>query len=76
MSNSYNTFGSRIFKITRLQKTLTISSSLRISNPYRFLGVIDLLLVCSLHLNRWEQKLCWVRVSLTLHELDMARHGG
>ena len=75
MTNRNYTLGGGILKVSRLQQTLPIASSLWTSNPHRLLGVIDLLLVSSLHLNGREQELCGIRVHSALHQLDMARHG-
>merc|ERR1719365_249115 len=77
MTNSNNTLAGRILNISRFKKTLTVSRGLGIRDPDRLLGIIRLLLVSSLHFNRREQKLRWVRVRLTsLCKLDMTRHVG
>merc|ERR1712012_1535740 len=75
VTNSNQTLGGGILQISRLQDTLSVSSSLGVRDPDRLLGVIRLLLVSSLHLNGWQQELCGVRVHSTLDQLDMARHG-
>merc|ERR1719443_1191546 len=74
VTNSHNTLGSRIIIVSRLQNTFSVSSSLRIRDPDRLLGIIRLGLISSLHLNRGKQELSGIWVHSPLHQLDMARH--
>merc|ERR1719394_1775478 len=75
MSDTNNTFGGRVLNVSRLQKTLSVSTSLGIRNPNRLLGIIGLLLVSSLHVKGREQELSGIWVHSTLDQFDMARHG-
>merc|ERR1719443_178559 len=74
MSDTNNTLGGRILDVTRLQKTLSVSSSFGIRNPDGLLGIIGLLLISSLHVQGRKQELSGVWVHSTLDQLDMARH--
>merc|ERR1712012_1100676 len=76
MSHGHNTLGGGILQVSRLNDSLSVSSRLRVRDPDRLLRIIGLGLVSSLHLNGGEQELCGIRVHSTLHQLDMARHGG
>jgi len=77
MTNRNHALAGRVFKVSGLQGTLTVSSTLGVRDPYRLLGIIGLLLISPLHIHRREQKLSWVWVGLTrLGELDMTRHDG
>merc|ERR1719420_1442037 len=75
VSDTNNTFGGRVLNVSRLQKTLPVSTSLGIRNPNRLLGIIGFLLVSSLHVKGREQELSGIWVHSTLDQFDMARHG-
>merc|ERR1719270_1179328 len=75
MSDTNNTFGGGVLNVSRLQKTLSVSTSLGIRNPNRLLGIIGFLLVSSLHVKGREQELSGIWVHSTLDQFDMARHG-
>merc|ERR1719245_2698315 len=75
VSNTNNTLGGWVLNVSRFQKTFSVSSSLGIRNPNGLLGIIWLLLVSSLHVQRREQELSGIWVHRPLDQLDMARHG-
>merc|ERR1719480_769664 len=51
MTHSHDTFGCWILNITRLKQPFAVSSSLWIRDPYAFLRIVYLGLVCTLHLD-------------------------
>jgi len=75
VSDTNNTFGGGVLNVSRLQKTLSVSTSLGIRNPNRLLGIIGFLLISSLHVKGREQELSGIWVHSTLDQFDMARHG-
>jgi hypothetical protein len=76
MAHSNHTLASRIFRISRLQETFTVSLSLRIRDPHRLLGIIYLVLVSPFHFNGRNKELRRIRVYSSLGEFDMAWHLG
>ena len=56
------------------EKTFLVAVGLLILDPDRGLGVIGLLLVGPLHIQRWKKELRGVGIDRPLHKFDMARH--
>ena len=58
------------------EKTFLVAVGLLILDPDGGLGVVGLLLVGPLHIQRWKEELRGVGVDRPLHKFDMARHVG
>ena len=65
MAYSNNTLAGWVFQIPRLQKSFPIALCFGIRDPDRLLGIIDLALICPLHIHGRKQILSWVRIRLT-----------
>merc|ERR550532_63808 len=75
VTNGHHALAGGVLQVPGLQDTFLVAMSLLIGDPDRLLGVVDLGLVRSLHLQRGQQELGGVGIDRPLHQLDMAGHG-